>query len=93
LPQVMSLLPCLPHNEQLLQTVCSTIGSFSKWIDAAPAELPILPPLVDILNKGMSTSEDTAAAASVAFKYICEGMYQHLLSSVFSLSISLAQYC
>lgn len=53
--------------------VCSTIGAFSKWIDAAPAELPILPPLVDILNKGMSTSEDTAAAASVAFKYICEG--------------------
>ncbi|ONM05796.1 Transportin MOS14 [Zea mays] len=72
LPQVMSLLPCLPHHEQLLQTVCSTIGAFSKWIDAAPAELSILPPLVDILNKGMSTSEDTAAAASMAFKYICE---------------------
>ncbi|KAG2537503.1 transportin MOS14-like [Panicum virgatum] len=72
LPQVMSMLPCLPHNEQLLLTVCSTIGSFSKWIDAAPAESSILPPLVDILNKGMSTSEDTAAAASMAFKYICE---------------------
>ncbi|KAL6641081.1 hypothetical protein ACP70R_019262 [Stipagrostis hirtigluma subsp. patula] len=72
LPQVMSLLPSLPHHELLLQTVCSTIGAFSKWIDAAPAELSILPPLVDILNKGMSTSEDTAAAASMAFKYICE---------------------
>ncbi|AQK65077.1 Transportin MOS14 [Zea mays] len=68
----MSLLPCLPQHEQLLQTVCLTIGAFSKWIDAAPAELSILPPLVDILNKGMSTSEDTAAAASMAFKYICE---------------------
>ncbi|XP_062200572.1 transportin MOS14-like isoform X2 [Phragmites australis] len=72
LPQVMSLLPSLPHHEQLLQTVCSTIGAFSKWIDAAPAELSILPPLVGILNKGMSTSEDTAAAASMAFKYVCE---------------------
>ncbi|AQK65073.1 Transportin MOS14 [Zea mays] len=72
LPQIMSLLPCLPQHEQLLQTVCLTIGAFSKWIDAAPAELSILPPLVDILNKGMSTSEDTAAAASMAFKYICE---------------------
>ncbi|KAL5224275.1 hypothetical protein ABZP36_010914 [Zizania latifolia] len=72
LPQVMSLLPTFPHQEQLLQTVCSLIGAFSKWIDAAPSELPILPPLVDILNKGMRTSEDTAAAASVAFKYICE---------------------
>ncbi|KAL6883266.1 hypothetical protein ACP4OV_010680 [Aristida adscensionis] len=72
LPQVMSLLPSLPHHEQLLQTVCATIGAFSKWIDAAPPELAILPPLVDILNKGMITSEDTAAAASMAFKYICE---------------------
>uniref|UniRef100_A0A0E0IU02 Importin N-terminal domain-containing protein n=1 Tax=Oryza nivara TaxID=4536 RepID=A0A0E0IU02_ORYNI len=105
LPQVMSLLPSFPHQEQLLQTahcfefytvtgiqvsllvmsydddwssnvletaVCSLIGAFSKWIEAAPSELLILPPLVDILNKGMSTSEETAAAASVAFKYICE---------------------
>uniref|UniRef100_A0A0E0R0E2 Importin N-terminal domain-containing protein n=1 Tax=Oryza rufipogon TaxID=4529 RepID=A0A0E0R0E2_ORYRU len=72
LPQVMSLLPSFPHQEQLLQTVCSLVGAFSKWIEAAPSELLILPPLVDILNKGMSTSEETAAAASVAFKYICE---------------------
>ncbi|CAN6310792.1 unnamed protein product [Urochloa humidicola] len=82
LPQVMSLLPCLPHHEQLLQTVCSTIGSLSKWIDAAPAESSILPPLVDILNKGMSTSEDTAAAASMAFKYICEDCRRKFLGSL-----------
>uniref|UniRef100_A0A452YFX5 Exportin-1/Importin-beta-like domain-containing protein n=1 Tax=Aegilops tauschii subsp. strangulata TaxID=200361 RepID=A0A452YFX5_AEGTS len=68
--------------------VCSTIGAFSKWIDAAPAELPILPPLVDILNKGMSTSEDTAAAASVAFKYICEdcrGKFSGSLDGLFQI--------
>ncbi|KAF6983446.1 hypothetical protein CFC21_001630 [Triticum aestivum] len=88
LPQVMPLLPRFPHQEQLLQTVCSTIGAFSKWIDAAPAELPILPPLVDILNKGMSTSEDTAAAASVAFKYICEdcrGKFSGSLDGLFQI--------
>ncbi|KAK3157782.1 hypothetical protein QOZ80_2AG0127920 [Eleusine coracana subsp. coracana] len=88
LPQVMSLLPSLPHHEQLLQTVCSTIGAFSKWIDAAPAELSILPPLVDVLNKGMSTSEDTAAAASVAFKHICEdcrGKFSGSLDGLFQI--------
>ncbi|KAM0892616.1 hypothetical protein ACQ4PT_025616 [Festuca glaucescens] len=88
LPQVMPLLPRFPHQEQLLQTVCSTIGAFSKWIDAAPAELLILPPLVDILNKGMSTSEDTAAAASMAFKYICEdcrGKFSGSLDGLFQI--------
>ncbi|KAG0452940.1 hypothetical protein HPP92_025604 [Vanilla planifolia] len=72
LPQVMTLLPKLPHQPQLLQTVCATIGAYSKWINSAPVEHPILPPLVDILTRGMSTSEDAAAAATIAFKYICE---------------------
>ncbi|XP_073000686.1 transportin MOS14 [Typha latifolia] len=72
LPQVMALIPKLPHQLQLLQTVCTTIGAYSKWIDSAPVELSILPPLVDILTRGMSASEDCAAAAAVAFKYICE---------------------
>uniref|UniRef100_A0A0D9XKL7 Exportin-1/Importin-beta-like domain-containing protein n=1 Tax=Leersia perrieri TaxID=77586 RepID=A0A0D9XKL7_9ORYZ len=94
LPQVMSLLPSFPHQEQLLQTVCSLIGAFSKWIDAAPSEL-LLPPLVDILNKGMSTSEDTAAAASVAFKRKFSGsldglfqIYQIALSGVGGYKVS-----
>nr|XP_010906804.1 transportin MOS14 isoform X1 [Elaeis guineensis] len=72
LPQVMTLLPKLPPQPQLLQTVCSTIGAYSKWIDAAPVELSILPPVVDVLTRGMSASEDSAAAAALAFKYICE---------------------
>nr|CAD1836172.1 unnamed protein product [Ananas comosus var. bracteatus] len=72
LPQVMALLPKLPHQLQLLQTACSTIGAYSKWIDGAPVELSVLPPLVDILTRGMSASEDTAAAAAISFKYICE---------------------
>lgn len=72
IPQVMALLAKLPHQSQLLQTVCVTIGAYSKWIKSAPVEQPILPPLVDILTKGMSTSEDSAAAATLSFKYICE---------------------
>ncbi|ONK70738.1 uncharacterized protein A4U43_C04F1020 [Asparagus officinalis] len=72
MPQVMTLLPKLPCQPRLLQTVCSTIGAYSKWINAAPIELAILPPLVDILTRGMSTSEDSSAAAAIAFKYICE---------------------
>ncbi|WOL09630.1 transportin MOS14 [Canna indica] len=69
---IMTLLPNLPYEPYLLQTVCSTIGAYSKCIDAAPVELKILPPLLDILTKGMSVSEDCAAAAAVAFKDICE---------------------
>ncbi|KAK8935810.1 hypothetical protein KSP39_PZI012852 [Platanthera zijinensis] len=72
IPQVMTLLAKLPQQPQLLQTVCATIGAYSKWISSAPVEQPILPPLVDTLTKAMSTSEDAAAAATLAFKYICE---------------------
>ncbi|KAJ0970466.1 hypothetical protein J5N97_023343 [Dioscorea zingiberensis] len=72
MPQVMSFLPKLPHQPRLLQTVCSTIGAYSKWISTAPAELSVLAPVVDILTRGMSTSEDSATAAAIAFKYICE---------------------
>ncbi|THU56155.1 hypothetical protein C4D60_Mb11t14270 [Musa balbisiana] len=82
LPQIMALLPKLPYEPYLLQTVCSTIGAYSKWIDAAPVELSILPPLVDILTKSMSASEDSAAAAAVAFKYICEDCSRKFLGAL-----------
>jgi transportin-3 len=38
------------------------------------SQLNILPPLIDVLTRGMGSSEETAAAAAVAFKYICEGI-------------------
>ncbi|KAJ6817034.1 transportin MOS14 isoform X2 [Iris pallida] len=82
MPQVMTLLPKLPYQPQLLQTVCSTIGAYSKWISAAPLELSILPPLVDILTRGMSTSEDSSAAAALAFKYICEDCSKQFCGSL-----------
>ncbi|KAG6485484.1 transportin MOS14-like [Zingiber officinale] len=82
LPQIMTLLPKLPCEPHLLQTVCSTVGAYSKWIDVAPVELSILPPLVGILTKGMSASEDCAAAAAVAFKYICEDCSNKFVGSL-----------
>uniref|UniRef100_A0A1D1YRE4 Transportin-3 n=1 Tax=Anthurium amnicola TaxID=1678845 RepID=A0A1D1YRE4_9ARAE len=75
MPQVFLILPKLPHQPQLLQTVCSTIGAYSKCLNAAPSALPSL---VDILTSGMTASEDTAAAAALAFKYICEDCREKL---------------
>ncbi|KAL3655332.1 Transportin mos14 [Castilleja foliolosa] len=82
MPQIMSLLPKLPHQPQLLQTVCLVIGAYSKWFDAAPSGLSFLPPLIDILVSGMSTSEDTAAAAAVAFRHICDNCKKKLCGSL-----------
>ncbi|GFZ17502.1 ARM repeat superfamily protein [Actinidia rufa] len=91
LPQMMSLLPKLPHQPQLLTTVCLTVGAYSKWLHAAPTGLSFLPLLIDIIVSGMTTSEDSAAAAALAFRHICNGSFalnsRHLTpNSVFSLS-------
>ncbi|KAH7865379.1 hypothetical protein Vadar_005817 [Vaccinium darrowii] len=82
MPQVMYLLPKLPHQPQLLTTVCLTIGAYSKWLDAAPAGLSFLPSLIDILVSGMSVSEDTAAAAALAFRHICNDCGKKLCGSL-----------
>ncbi|KAL2539507.1 ARM repeat superfamily protein [Abeliophyllum distichum] len=82
MPQVMSLLPKLPHQPQLLQTVCLTIGAYSKWLDAAPSGLSFLPALIDILVSGMSMSEDSAAAAALAFRHICDDCKKKLCGSL-----------
>ncbi|KAL5544316.1 hypothetical protein UlMin_008100 [Ulmus minor] len=72
MPQIMTLLPKLTQHPQLLQTVCLTIGAYSKWFDAASSGLSILPSVLDILMSGMGTSEDCAAAAALAFRHICD---------------------
>ncbi|KAI7986510.1 Transportin MOS14 [Camellia lanceoleosa] len=82
MPQVMSLLPKLPHQPQLLTTVCLTIGAYSKWLDASPSGLSFLPPLIDILVSGMSMSEDSAAAAALAFRHICNDCGKRLCGSL-----------
>ncbi|XP_022134835.1 transportin MOS14 [Momordica charantia] len=71
MPQVMGLLPKLPKQAQLLQTVCYTVGAYSKWLDASSSGQSILPSVIDILMSGMGTSEDSAAAAALAFRHIC----------------------
>ncbi|TYJ25890.1 hypothetical protein E1A91_A07G079800v1 [Gossypium mustelinum] len=72
MPQVMDLLSKLPHQPQLLQTVCLIVGAYSKWLDAAPSGFSKLPLVIDILMRGMRTSEDSAAAAALAFRHICD---------------------
>ncbi|XP_022767952.1 transportin MOS14-like isoform X4 [Durio zibethinus] len=72
MPQVMDLLSKLPHQPQLLQTVCLIIGAYSKWLDAAPSGFSKLPLVIDILMSGMRTSEDSAATAALAFRHICD---------------------
>ncbi|KAL8529708.1 hypothetical protein ACS0TY_006957 [Phlomoides rotata] len=85
MPQIMSLLPQLPHQPQLLQTVCLVIGAYSKWLDAAPSGLSFLEPLIGILVSGMRVSEDTAAAAALAFRHICDDCKKKLCGSLESL--------
>nr|GEX49288.1 transportin MOS14 [Tanacetum cinerariifolium] len=82
MPQIMSLLPKLPHHALLLQTVCLTVGAYSKWIDGAPNGLSFLPSVIDILVSGMSMSEDSAAAAALAFRNICDDCGKKLCGSV-----------
>lgn len=56
-----------------INSVCLTIGAYSKWLDSASNGLSMLASLIDILMSGMGTSEDSAAAAALAFKHICDG--------------------
>ncbi|KAL0856429.1 hypothetical protein Bca101_061582 [Brassica carinata] len=74
MPQVMDLLQNLPQQAQLLQTACLLVGAYSKWLNAAPASVSILPSIIRILMSGMGTSEDCAAAAALAFRHICDGL-------------------
>ncbi|XP_020519422.1 transportin MOS14 isoform X2 [Amborella trichopoda] len=82
MPQVMAILPKLPHQPQLLQTACLTIGAYSKWIDATPVALSFLPSIIDILTGGMSTSEESASAAAVAFRNVCAACRDKLCGSL-----------
>ncbi|XP_047316788.1 transportin MOS14 [Impatiens glandulifera] len=83
LPQIMSLLPTLPRQHQLLTTVCLTIGAYSKWINASPGGFTtFLPSLIEILVSGMSVSEDSAAAAALAFRHICNDCGKRLSGSL-----------
>ena len=61
-------------------SVCLIIGAYSKWLDAAPSGFSKLPSLIDILMSGMRTSEDSAAAAALAFRHICDGILSLLLT-------------
>ncbi|GAA0171554.1 transporter [Lithospermum erythrorhizon] len=82
MPQIMSFLSKLPHQPQLLHTVCSLVGAYSRWLNAAPSGPSFLPSVIDILVIGMSLSEDSAAAASKAFRHICNDCGNKLSGSL-----------
>ncbi|KAI3952246.1 hypothetical protein MKW98_005941, partial [Papaver atlanticum] len=69
---VMALLPKPPLQPQLLQTVCLAIGAYSQLLDASLNGLLVLLSVIEILMSGMSASEDSAAAAALAFWHICD---------------------
>ncbi|XP_044485028.1 transportin MOS14-like isoform X2 [Mangifera indica] len=72
MPQIMSLLPKLPQQPQLLQTVCLTIGAYSKWLDTVSSDPSILASVLGMLTSGMAVSKDSAAAAALALRHICD---------------------
>ncbi|CAI0399062.1 unnamed protein product, partial [Linum tenue] len=72
MPKIMSLLLELPDQPQLLQTVCLIIGAYSRWLDAASDGLALLSSVIKVLLRGMGTSEESAAAAALAFRHICD---------------------
>lgn len=82
MPQIMSLLPKLPNQPQLLHTVCLTVGAYSKWLDTAPNGMSFIPSVIEVLVNGMSMSEDSAAAASLAFRHICDDCGKKLCGSL-----------
>lgn len=57
-----------------LISACLLVGAYSKWLNAAPASVSILPSIIGILMSGMGASEDCAAAAALAFRHICDGI-------------------
>ncbi|KAF6153180.1 hypothetical protein GIB67_031134 [Kingdonia uniflora] len=62
--------------------VCLTIGAYSKWLDTSPSGFLVLPSVIDILMSGMSASEDSAAAAALAFRHICDDCRKKLCGSL-----------
>lgn len=62
------------HLFSHLISACLLVGAYSKWLNAAPSSVSILPSIIRILMNGMGTSEDCAAAAALAFRHICDGI-------------------
>ncbi|RZC49402.1 hypothetical protein C5167_017837 [Papaver somniferum] len=60
------LLTCFPF--------CTLISVLeNRGIFKTASGFPIFPSVIEILLSGMSASEDSAAAAALAFRHICDG--------------------
>eukprot|EP00252_Welwitschia_mirabilis_P009642 TRINITY_DN22310_c0_g2_i1.p1 TRINITY_DN22310_c0_g2~~TRINITY_DN22310_c0_g2_i1.p1 ORF type:complete len:705 (-),score=141.34 TRINITY_DN22310_c0_g2_i1:336-2345(-) len=84
-PQIVGCLPKLPHQPQLLQTACLTVGALSKWFSGSSNGSTFLPLVIEILTKGLCASEDSSAAAAMALRHICDACKDKLAGSLDNL--------
>eukprot|EP01018_Ginkgo_biloba_P004333 Gb_28911 [translate_table: standard] len=82
MPQVLSLLSNLPLQPQLLHTACLAIAGYSKWLGNAPSAPSFLPSIIEVLIRGMTTSEDVSTAASMALRNVCDACRDKLAGSL-----------
>ncbi|KAH9299652.1 hypothetical protein KI387_031334, partial [Taxus chinensis] len=82
MPQIMDLLPKLPLQSQLLHTECLTIAGYSKWLGTAPSAPSFLPSVIEVLIRGMTTTQDVSTAASMALRNVCDACRDKLAGSL-----------
>ncbi|KAL3676845.1 hypothetical protein R1sor_026793 [Riccia sorocarpa] len=85
LPQIMTLLPQLPPQPQLLYTSSLTIAALADWLGAAPTSRTLLPLLLRLLTSALAVPEDPCAAAALALKHVCDACNKDLGQSVDAL--------
>ena len=81
---LLSAIPTLPRQPQLLYTTCSTAGAYSSWIAGAmrKGKLPDTSLLATLLSFISSALYDAnaAPAAAVAFKHVCDSCCDYLVA-------------
>eukprot|EP00898_Chlorokybus_atmophyticus_P004078 jgi/Chlat1/4671/Chrsp3S05637 len=88
LPQVMSLLPRLPAQPQLLYTAALTIAAYADWLQtvlAADPSAPLIPTILQYLTSALSAGDDAAAAVALALKHVCDACAKYLTTSLDAL--------
>ncbi|KAJ7520942.1 hypothetical protein O6H91_19G031100 [Diphasiastrum complanatum] len=85
MPKVMTLLPQLPTQPQLLYTSSLTIAAFADWLRASPNSRSLLPLLLQLLINALSAPEDPSAAAALALKHVCDACRLQLGDSIEAL--------
>ena len=80
---LLSAVPSLPHHPLLLYTLCSTVGTYSRWIAGAMkkgklADASLLASLLSFVSQAL-LDKHASTAAAVAFKYMCDSCCFYLV--------------